>query len=85
MVVVGEEDIVEVNLSAWGVNRLEGVDKGLVEALDVVVIGRANDGGKGCLGIREEIFRIFRGGHGADNEEGAQGLERRSSWVKILN
>ena len=58
---------------------MEGVDKGLVEALDVFIVGRDDNGGEGCLGLREEIFRIFRGGHGADNEEGAQGLERRSS------
>ena len=74
VVVVGEEDIVEVNLSAWGVNRLEGVDKGLVEALDIVVVGRDEDGGEGLLGFREGIFCVLGGSHCADDEAGAQGL-----------
>ena len=63
---------------------MEGVDEGLIEALDVVVVGRARDGGGGRLGLREEIFHILGGGHGADDEEGGKGLARRSSWVKKL-
>ena len=85
VVVVGEEDIGEVDLAAWDVDQLEGVDEGLVEELDVVVFGRANNGRKGRLGLHKEIFRILGGGHGADDEEGVQGLVRQSSWVKILN
>ena len=84
VVVFREEDIGEVDLAAWDVDRLEGVDKGLLEALDVVIVGRADDGGKGRLGLREEIFLILGGVHGADYEEGAQGLARQPSWVKKL-
>ena len=54
VLVVGEEDIGEVEFSAWDVNRLEGVDEGLVEALDVVAIGRAENAGEGRLGLRKE-------------------------------
>ena len=46
---------------------MEGVDKGLVEALDVFIVGRDDNGGEGCLGLREEIFRILGGGHGAND------------------
>ena len=63
---------------------MEGVDKGLVETIDVVVVGRADYGGEGHLGLREENFRILGGGNGADDEEGAQGLARRLSWMKKL-
>ena len=84
MVVVREEYIGEVDLAAWDIDRLEGVDKGLVEALDVIIVGRADDGGEGRLGLCEDIFHIFGGVHGADNEEGAQGLARQVSWVKNL-
>ena len=84
MVVVGEEDIGDVDLAAWDVDRLKGVDEGLVEALDIVVVGRADDGGEGCLGLRKEIFRILVGAHGDNKKKGAQGLAWRSSWVKKL-
>ena len=84
VVVAGDEDIVEVDLANWDVDQLEGVDKGLVEALDFVIVGRTNDGGEGCLGLREEIFCILGDGHGADDKEGEQGLARGSSWVKKL-
>ena len=84
MVVFREEDIGEVDLTAWEVDRLEGAEKGLVEALDVVIVGRSNNGDEGCLGLREEIFFILGGGHGANDEEGEQGLARRPSWVKKL-
>ena len=84
MVVVREEDIGEVDLAAWDINRLEGVDEGLVEALDVVVFGRVSDGGEGRLGLRKDSFCILWGGHGADDEKGAQGLAQQSSWVKHL-
>ena len=43
VVVVGEEDIGEVDLAVWDVNQLEGVDEGFIEALDVVVVGRVDD------------------------------------------
>ena len=85
VVVAVEEDIGEVDLAAWNVNRLEGVDKVLVEALDVVFVGPADDGGEGRLCLREEIFRILGCGHGADDKEGSQRLARLSSWVKSLN
>ena len=74
MIAVGEEDAGEVDFAAWDVDQLEGVDKGLVEALDIVVVGRDEDGGEGCLGFREGIFCVLGGGHCADDEAGAQGL-----------
>ena len=75
MIAVGEEDVGEVNFPARDVDRLESVDGGLVEAIDVVVVGCADDGGKGRLGFREEIFCVLGGGRCADAEEmGAQGL-----------
>ena len=61
VVVVVEEDIGEVELAAWDVDRLEGVDKGFAEALDLVVVGRTDDGGEGRLGLREEIFCALGG------------------------
>ena len=77
VIVVGEEDIGEVNLAAWDVNRLEDVDEGLIEAINVVVVGSADDGGEGRLEFREEIFCVLGGGHCADDEEaGVQGLAR---------
>ena len=77
VIVVGEEDFGEANLSAKDVNQLESVDKGFVDPLDVVVVGRANDGGKGRLCFREEIFYFLGGGHCVDYEEtGEQGLAR---------
>ena len=47
---------------------MECVDKRLVEVLDVVVVRRANDGGEGRLGLREEIFRVLGGSHGYDGK-----------------
>ena len=57
------------------VDQLECIDEGLVEAFDVVFVGRAVKGGEGRLGLREEIFRVLMGGHGSDDkgeEDGAQ-------------
>ena len=51
VIVVGEEDVGEVDLAARDVDRLESIDKGFVEPLDVVVVGRANDGGKRPPGL----------------------------------
>ena len=85
VVVVGEEDIGEADLAAWDIDRLEDVDEGLIEVLEVVGVERTDDKDEGRLGLCEEIFCILGGGHGADNEEGVQGLARRSSWEKSLN
>ena len=77
MIVVGEEDVGEANLAAQDVNKLESVDEGLVELLDVVVVGRADDRGEGRLSFCEEIFSVLGGGHCADDKETrAQGLAR---------
>ena len=77
VIVVEEEDIREVALAAWGFDWLEGVDEGLLEALAVFFVGRADDRGKIRLGFCEEISCVFGGGHCAnDKEVGAQGLAR---------
>ena len=47
---------------------MQCVDERLVEALDVVVVRRADDGGEGRLGLREEIFRVLGGSRGSDRE-----------------
>ena len=75
MFVVQEENVREIDRAARDVDQLECVDKGLVEAFDVFVVGRADNGGEGRLGLCEEIFLVLRGGHGSDDEgdeEGAQ-------------
>ena len=75
VVVVQEENVGAINLSARDVNQLECVDVGLGEAFDVVVVGRTDNRGEGSLGLREEIFRILGGGHGSGDggdEEGVQ-------------
>ena len=59
IIIVGEEDDGEVNLATLDVNRLESVDKGFIEPLEVVVVGRTNNGGEVLLGFREEIFCVF--------------------------
>ena len=75
VVVVGEENVGEIDRAARDVNRLECVDKGLVEAFDVVVVGRANNGGEGRLVLRGEIFCVIGGGHGSDNKGNEEGLQ----------
>ena len=47
---------------------MQCVDERLVEALDVVVVWRADDRGEVRLGLREEIFCVLRGIHGSDGE-----------------
>ena len=47
---------------------MQCVDERLVEALDVVVVRRANNGGAGCLGLRKDIFSVLGGGRGSDRE-----------------
>ena len=81
MVLVREEDVGQVDRASGDVDRLQGVDERLVEALDVVVIWLADDGGEGRLGLRKEILGILGGGHGFDCEgsvltAGATGRER---------
>ena len=77
VIVVREEDVREVDLAARDINQLESVDEGFIMFLEVVVVGRANDGGKGLLGFREETFSVLRVVHFTDDEEkGAQGLVR---------
>ena len=46
---------------------MECVDKRLIEALDVVV-WRADNGGEGRLGLREEIFCVPRSSHSSDGK-----------------
>ena len=75
VVVVGEENVGEIHRAAWDVDQLECVDEGLVEAFDVVVVGRANNGGKGRLGLREELFCVLGCGHGSDNEGDKDGVQ----------
>ena len=53
VIVFGEENVGEIDCAAWDIDRLGCVDEGLVEAFEVVVVGRANNGGEGCLGLRE--------------------------------
>ena len=74
MIVVREENVGEIDRAARDVDQLECVDERLVEAFDVVVVWRANDGGDGRLGLREEIFCVLRGCHGSDSK----GDEERS-------
>ena len=69
VIIVREEYVGEVNLAAWDVDQLKSVDEGLVEAIDVVVIGRANNWGEGSLGLRKEIFCVLGGGHCTDDKE----------------
>ena len=47
---------------------MECVDERLVEALDVVIVRRANNGGEGRLGLCKEIFCALGGSHGSDWE-----------------
>ena len=65
---VREEDFIQVDRAARDVDRLQSVDERLVEALDVVVVWRTDNRGKGRLGLREEIFSVLGGGHGFDRE-----------------
>ena len=51
-----EQDVGEVNCTAGDVDRLEGVDEGFVEPLDIVVVRRADDGGEGGLRLRKEVL-----------------------------
>ena len=60
---VREEDFGKVDRAARDVNRLQGVDLRIVEALDVVIVWRADDGGEGCLSLREEILGDLGSGH----------------------
>ena len=46
-----EEDFGQVDRAAGDVNRLQGVDERLVEALDVVVVWRSDNGGEGRLSL----------------------------------
>ena len=61
---VCEEDVGQVDRAAEDIDRLQGIDKRLVEALDAVVIRSADDGGEGRLSLRDEIFGILGSGHG---------------------
>ena len=47
---------------------MQCVDERLIEALDVVVVRRANNRGEGRLGLREEIFCVLWGSHGSERE-----------------
>ena len=76
LIVVREDNVGDINRATRDINRLECVDERLVEAFDVVVVLRADDGGKGRLGICEEIFRFLRVGHGSDGE----GYEEGAQW-----
>ena len=49
---------------------MECVDKRLVEALDVLVVWRADDGGEGRLGLRKEISCVLGGSNGSDGKGG---------------
>ena len=60
---VGEEDVGQVDRDAGDIDRLQGVDERLVEALEVVVVWRADDRGEGCLSLREEILGDLGSGH----------------------
>ena len=68
VIAVREANVGEIDHAAWDVDRLECIDKRLVEAFDVVVVQSADDGGEGRLGLREEFFRILGGSHGSDRE-----------------
>ena len=75
VVVVGEENVGEIDRAARDFIWLECVEEVLIEAFDIVVVGRADNGGESCLVLREELFRILWGDHGSDDEgdkEGAQ-------------
>ena len=76
VIVFGEEDVKEVDLAARDVDRLDSVDEGFVEPLDVIIVRRADDGGEGRLGFCEEIVCVLGSGHCSDDElTGVQGLE----------
>ena len=60
---VCEEYVGQVDRAAGDVNRLQGIDERLVEAIDVVVVWRADDGVEGRLSLREEIFGVLGSGH----------------------
>ena len=63
MFVIGEQDVGKVNHVARDVDGLQGVDKRLVETLDIVVVRRAGNGGEGCLSLREEVLGNLGSGH----------------------
>ena len=53
---IGEQDVGEVDHAAGDNDGLLGVDKRLVETLDIVVVWRAGDGGEGGLRLRKEVL-----------------------------
>ena len=63
VLLVREEGVRQVDRAAGDVNSLKVVDERLVEALDVVVVQRADNEGEGRLSLREEIFGDLRSGH----------------------
>ena len=63
VVLVREEDVRKVDRAARDIDRLQGVDERLVEALDIVVVRSADNGGEGCLSLREEILGDLGSGH----------------------
>ena len=81
VVLVREEDVRQDDRAAGDIDRFQGVDERPVEALDVVVVRRSDDGGEGRLGLRKEIFGVLGGGHVFDCEgivptAGTTGRER---------
>ena len=60
---VREEDVTQFDRAAGDVDLFQGVHERLVEALDVVVIWRADDRGEGRLSLREKIFGVLGSGH----------------------
>ena len=54
--------------AARDVDRLEYIDELLVEAFDIVIVQRADNGGEGPLGLCEGIFCVLGGIHGSDGK-----------------
>ena len=68
VVIVREDNDGEIDRAAQDVDQLECIYEGFVEAFDIVILGCAENGGKGRLGLRQEIFCVLGGGRGSDDE-----------------
>ena len=56
VIVVREEHFGKIDRAAWDVNRLECVDERLVEAFDVVIVRRSDNGGEGAWASAKRSF-----------------------------
>ena len=68
VIVVQEENVGEIDRAARDVDRMECVDKRLVDVFDVIVLWRVDDGGERRMGLREETFCFLWGSHVSDSK-----------------